>query len=122
MMIRIEFISHLREITGTPSVDLDLRPPAAEKDAVPVEGPGHGTADRTAVGADAEGIPVLDLLKALEIRFSKKNLRLLEHNALIKGLLIFKKKPPAGLTRIRDIQECLGIGETLVIGTGMEGG
>ena len=93
MNIRVEFIAHLREITGTSSVDLDL--PAAA---------------------------VIDHLKGVEELYVKKNLRLLAHNALIKGLLVFKKQPNAGLTRIRDLQESLEAGDTLVIGTGMEGG
>lgn len=112
MKIRVEFIAHVRELTGTPAVDIEVPAPAG--------GSLSGSDGRPDDGET--GAAVLDLLAYLENLFLKKNLRLLAHNALIKGLLVFKKRPKTGLTRIRNLQEHLESGEILVIGTGMEGG
>lgn len=97
MVVEIKCTSHIRELVGKKKFFIQIE--------------------------EAEtGVTTAEVLRKIEMSLGAKSIALLKNGAIVKGLLVFRRNTAGGLDRIRDCHEMVANGESLTLGTGMEGG
>jgi len=116
--VRFELLSLFRQKAGTGEIELELGTVACPAEAGGDAAPGPA-AEQGRVG----GPTALHALRRLEAQLLPRRLGALEGDILRRGVLLFVRSPGAPMHRILDpARESLREGQTLVLGTAMEGG